>query len=133
MVLLLGAAINNDGADKIGFTAPGISGQSKAIQKAYENAGINPETVSYIEAHGTGTAIGDPVEIAGLTKAFSAFTGQKGCCAIGSVKANIGHTKSAAGVAGLLKATLAVHRQALPPTTGCRPRTGPPTSRGPPA
>ena len=80
------SAITNDGQDKIGFTAPSVEGQAAAIEKAYRKAQIDPATVSYIEAHGTGTRIGDPIEIAGLTKAFRQFTNQKQFCAIGSVK-----------------------------------------------
>ncbi|MFT5386758.1 MAG: 3-oxoacyl-(acyl-carrier-protein) synthase, partial [Saprospiraceae bacterium] len=113
--IIKGTAINNDGADKIGFTAPSIKGQSEAIIKAYQNAGINPETLSYIEAHGTGTAIGDPIEIAGLTTAFKAFTHKKQFCHIGSVKANIGHLDAGASIAGIIKTILSMKHKILPP------------------
>ncbi len=113
--VIKGTAINNDGDDKVGFTAPSVSGQSQAIMQAYQKAGINPESLSYIEAHGTGTAIGDPIEIAGLNTAFSAFTDKKQFCHIGSVKANIGHLDSGACVAGIIKTVLAMQHRTLPP------------------
>ncbi len=113
--VIKGTAINNDGSDKVGFTAPSIQGQSTAILKAYKNAGINPETISYIEAHGTGTAIGDPIEIAGLNKAFSVHTDKKQFCHIGSVKPNIGHLDAGASIAGIIKIILALKHETLPP------------------
>ncbi len=113
--VIKGTAINNDGADKIGFTAPSIKGQSQAIIKAYQNAGISPESISYIEAHGTGTAIGDPIEVAGLTTAFKAFTDKKQFCHIGSVKANIGHFDAGASIVGIIKTILAMKNEMLPP------------------
>lgn len=112
--IIKGTAIGNDGSDKIGFTAPGIKGQTQTIVKAYKKAGINPETVSYIEAHGTGTHIGDPIEIAGLTQAFSQFTDKKGFCAIGSVKSNIGHLDAGACIAGIIKTVMALKNERLP-------------------
>jgi len=110
------AAINNDGALKIGYTAPSVEAQKQVIATALEFAEISPETVGYIEAHGTGTVLGDPIEIAALTQAFRASTNKKGYCAIGSVKPNIGHLDTAAGVTGLIKATLALEHQLIPPS-----------------
>ncbi|MEM6831089.1 MAG: beta-ketoacyl synthase N-terminal-like domain-containing protein, partial [Bacteroidota bacterium] len=109
-------AIGNDGSDKVGFTAPSITGQAETIAKAYQKANINPETITYIEAHGTGTRIGDPIEIAGLTKAFSRFTQKKNFCAISSVKSNIGHFDAGACVAGIIKTVLSMKHRKLPAT-----------------
>ncbi|MEG4809882.1 SDR family oxidoreductase [Microcoleus sp. F8-D3] len=113
---IIGSAINNDGSLKIGYTAPSVEGQAKVIAEAQAIAGIDPEAISYIEAHGTGTALGDPVEIAALTQAFSLRTNKKGFCAIGSVKTNIGHLGAAAGVAGLIKTVLALKHKLIPPS-----------------
>jgi len=112
--LIRSTAINNDGQDKIGFTAPGISGQSTAIMDAYRRANIDPNTISYIECHGTGTPIGDPVELAGLTTAFKAFTDKKQFCAVGSVKTNVGHLDAGACITGIIKTILAMKHQQLP-------------------
>lgn len=114
--VIRGVGINNDGSDKVGFTAPSIEGQATAIMDAYESAGIDPATVGYIEAHGTATPLGDPIEFAGLMKAFASDTGVQHC-ALGSVKANVGHLDAAAGVTGLISATLALKHQTLPPLT----------------
>jgi acyl transferase domain-containing protein len=114
--VIRGSAVNNDGSDKIGFTAPSISGQAAAIRTAYEVAGIDPATVGYVEAHGTATSLGDPIEIRALTKAFQGGSGRTGYCRIGSVKSNIGHTDTAAGVIGLIKTTLAVEHGLIPPS-----------------
>ena len=114
--VILGSAVNNDGADKIGFTAPSVSGQSAVVMEAQAAAGVHPEEISYIEAHGTGTALGDPIEIQALTQAFRAHTQRNGYCAIGSVKTNIGHADVAAGVAGLIKTVLALKHRQLPPS-----------------
>ncbi len=113
--VIKGAALNNDGSAKVSFTAPSVDGHAQVIAMAQALAGIDPETISYIEAHGTGTALGDPIEIAGLTQAFRAggATG-RGFCAIGSLKTNIGHLDAAAGVAGLIKASLALYHKTLP-------------------
>ncbi|MDR2215301.1 MAG: type I polyketide synthase, partial [Nevskiaceae bacterium] len=113
--VIKGAALNNDGSDKVSFTAPSVEGQAQVISMAQMLAGIDPQTISYIEAHGTGTVLGDPIEIAGLTQAFrtGGATGT-GFCGIGSVKTNIGHLDIAAGVAGLIKTTLALHHKTLP-------------------
>lgn len=113
--VIKGAALNNDGSAKVSFTAPSVDGHAQVISMAQALAGIDPETISYVEAHGTGTALGDPVEIAGLTQAFRAGGAQgKAFCAIGSLKTNIGHLDAAAGVAGLIKAALALHHKTLP-------------------
>jgi len=109
-------AVNNDGAVKIGFTAPSVDGQAEVIALAQATAGVHPESITYIEAHGTGTPLGDPVEIAALTKVFRAKTKKIGYCAIGAVKANVGHLESAAGVAGLIKTILALQHKQIPPT-----------------
>jgi phthiocerol/phenolphthiocerol synthesis type-I polyketide synthase E len=114
--VIKGSAINNDGSIKVGYTAPNLDGQAEVIRAALQMAEIAPETISYIEAHGTGTALGDPIEIAALTKAFQASTQAKGFCAIGSLKTNIGHLDAASGVAGLIKTVLALKHQQLPPS-----------------
>jgi amino acid adenylation domain-containing protein len=114
--VIKGSAINNDGALKMGYTAPSIEGQAAVISEAQAIANIEAETISYIEAHGTGTELGDPIEIAALTRAFRASTEKKGFCAIGSLKTNIGHTDAAAGVAGLIKTVLALKHRLLPPS-----------------
>ncbi|ETX03399.1 MAG: polyketide synthase [Candidatus Entotheonella factor] len=116
LAVIKGTAVNNDGAAKVGFTAPGLDGQANVITDALTMAEVEPETISYIEAHGTGTALGDPIEIAALTHAFRATTAKTGFCKIGSVKSNIGHLDAAAGVTGLIKTVLALHHQVLPPT-----------------
>lgn len=114
--VIKGSAINNDGSLKAGYTAPSIDGQADAIARAQELAGVDPETINYIEAHGTGTIVGDPIEVTALTQVFRRKTDAKGFCAIGSVKANIGHLDIAAGVAGLIKTTLALQHGQLPPS-----------------
>lgn len=110
------AAVNNDGAAKAGYTAPSVDGQAAAIIEAHLAAGVTADTITYVEAHGTGTTVGDPIEIAALTKAFRASTGAKSFCALGSAKTNIGHLDAAAGVAGLIKTTLALEHGKLPPS-----------------
>ena len=110
------SAINNDGATKVGFTAPSIEGQASVIEEALALASIEPETIGYVEAHGTGTALGDPVEIAALTQAFRTGTEATGFCPIGSVKTNIGHLDAAAGVASLIKTVLALEHTQIPPS-----------------
>jgi acyl transferase domain-containing protein len=114
--IIKGSAVNNDGGLKAGFTAPSVDGQAQVIRTAQLMAGVEAETISYIEAHGTGTILGDPIEVAALTKAFRYSTQKKGFCAIGSVKTNIGHLDAAAGVAGLIKTTLALKNKLLPPS-----------------
>jgi len=114
--VIKGSAINNDGATKVGFTAPSIEGQASVIEEALALASIEPETIGYVEAHGTGTALGDPVEIAALTQAFRSGTEATGFCPIGSVKTNIGHLDAAAGVASLIKTVLALEHKQIPPS-----------------
>ena len=118
--VIKGSAVNNDAAMKAGYTAPSVSAQARVIAEAQAMARVNADTVSYIETHGTGTALGDPVEIAALTKAFRAGTKRKGYCAIGSVKTNIGHLDTAAGVAGLIKVVKALAAKKLPPSLNCK-------------
>jgi amino acid adenylation domain-containing protein len=111
------SAINNDGGEKIGFTAPSIPGQAEVITRALALGGIDPETVTYVETHGTATPLGDPIEVAGLTRAFRDSGARRGgYCAIGSVKSNFGHLDAAAGVAGLIKAVLALEHREIPPS-----------------
>ena len=114
--VIKGSAINNDGSLKVGFTAPSVDGQAEVIREAQIAASIDADTISYIEAHGTGTTLGDPIEIKALTQAFREGTQEKGYCAIGSVKTNIGHTDTAAGVAGLIKTVLAMKHKQIPPS-----------------
>lgn len=112
--VIKGTAINNDGALKIGYTAPRIDGQAKVIAEAQFKAGVEPETITYIEAHGTGTPLGDPIEIEALSQVFNQRTDQKGFCAIGSVKTNIGHLDAASGVTGLIKTVLSLRNKKIP-------------------
>ncbi len=114
--VIRGSATNNDGAGRVGFTAPSVAGQSEVITESLLLAGVDPDTVGYVEAHGSGTPLGDPIEVAALTQAFRARTARRGFCALGSVKTNVGHLNSAAGIAGLVKATLALERRMLPPS-----------------
>jgi acyl transferase domain-containing protein/acyl carrier protein len=114
-----GWAVNNDGSGKASFTAPSIEGQAEVISLAQERAHVRPDTITYIEAHGTGTALGDPVEIAALTKAFRARTTRKQFCALGSVKTNIGHLDPAAGSASLIKTVLALQHRQIPASLNC--------------
>ncbi|SFM28751.1 type I polyketide synthase [Nitrosomonas communis] len=114
--VIKGSAINNDGSAKVGYTAPSVEGQTEVILAAQAIAGISADTISYVEAHGTGTTLGDPIEIAALTQAFRGSTDQRRFCAIGSVKTNVGHLDSAAGVAGLIKTVLSLKHQMLPPS-----------------
>jgi amino acid adenylation domain-containing protein/non-ribosomal peptide synthase protein (TIGR01720 family) len=111
-----GSAINNDGSLKVGYTAPSVEGQAEVIVRAHARAGVDAASISYVEAHGTGTSLGDPIEIAALTQAFRAQTTEAGFCAIGSLKTNVGHLDAAAGVAGLIKAALALKHRQLPPS-----------------
>ncbi len=110
--VLRGWGINNDGAAKVGFTAPSADGQAGAIEMAHAMAGVDARSISYVECHGTATPLGDPIEIAGLTKAFA--SAERQFCAIGSVKGNIGHLDAAAGIAGLMKTVLSLHHRRLP-------------------
>ena len=112
--VIKGSAVNQDGAS-IGLTAPNSAAQTDVLLKAWENAGIEPETITYIEAHGTGTKLGDPIEIKGLTAAFERYTSKKQFCAISCVKTNAGHLYEAAGIAGFIKAVLALKHKFIPP------------------
>jgi acyl transferase domain-containing protein/acyl carrier protein len=114
--LIKGSAINNDGAHKVGYTAPSVRGQARVISEALALAQVDPATIGYVEAHGTATPLGDPIEIAALTQAFRARTDAVGYCAIGSVKTNVGHLSIAAGVGGLIKAVLALRHRQMPPS-----------------
>ncbi|WDD36958.1 beta-ketoacyl synthase N-terminal-like domain-containing protein (plasmid) [Nostoc sp. UHCC 0926] len=114
--VIKGSAINNDGSLKIGYTAPSVDGQREVILEALALAGVEPETITYVEAHGTGTPLGDPIEIKALTQAFHASTNKKGFCPIGSVKTNVGHLDTAAGVTGLIKTVQALKNKQIPPS-----------------
>src|SRR5229473_6200561 len=114
--VIRGFAANNDGAAKVGYTAPSVEGQASVIAMAQEAAGVEPESIGYIEAHGTGTPLGDPIELAGLTRAFRARTDRKQFCTIGTAKTNVGHLDIAAGVTGLINATHIVRDGVFPPT-----------------
>jgi acyl transferase domain-containing protein/thioesterase domain-containing protein/acyl carrier protein len=114
--VIRGTAVNNDGAAKAGYLAPSVDGQAACIAEALAVAGVDADQVSYVECHGTGTAIGDPIEIAALTQAFRQTTDKRGFCGIGSVKTNIGHLDTAAGAASLIKVALALHHKRLPAT-----------------
>jgi amino acid adenylation domain-containing protein len=118
--IVKGTAINNDGADKIGFTAPGVLGQEAVIRQALEMAEVDASTIGYVEAHGTGTFLGDPIEVEALTRAFRADTDAVGFCGIGSIKTNIGHLDAGAGVAGVIKAVLALETGEIPPSLNFR-------------
>lgn len=113
-----GTAVNNDGAAKAGYLAPSVEGQARAIAEAHGVAGVTADTVGYVECHGTGTYLGDPIEVAALTQAFQETTQDVGFCGIGSVKTNIGHTDTAAGVASLIKVSMALHHGQIPPSLG---------------
>lgn len=130
IAVIKGSAVNNDGAEKISFTAPSVARQADVVRSALENAGVDPRDVGYIEAHGTGTALGDPIEVAALTEVFSRPRGatdgptpaepdqppSQASCALGSVKTNLGHLDEAAGIAGLIKTALCVERGMLVPS-----------------
>ncbi|MEM9137803.1 MAG: type I polyketide synthase, partial [Cyanobacteria bacterium P01_F01_bin.42] len=111
--VIQGSAINNDGANKVGLTAPSVQGQAKVVSAALKQAGIDSDSIGYIETHGTGTALGDPIEVSALSQAFRQTPNSK--VRLGSVKTNIGHLDAAAGVAGLIKTALVLHHQTLPP------------------
>ncbi len=114
--VIKGFAFGNDGALKVGFAAPSADGQMETVMLAQGMAGVDPSTIGYVEAHGTATVLGDPIEMESLTQAFRAGTDRKNFCAIGSVKSNIGHLDAAAGAAGLIKAALALHHRRIPPS-----------------
>ena len=114
--VILGSAINNDGARKVGYLAPSVDGQTEVVREALGVAGVSAAEISYVEMHGTGTRVGDPIEVKALTQAFSKDPVKSGACAIGSLKTNIGHLDTAAGVAGLIKTTLALRHGQIPPS-----------------
>ncbi|HET8547433.1 MAG TPA: SDR family NAD(P)-dependent oxidoreductase [Bryobacteraceae bacterium] len=112
--IIRGVAVNNDGSGKVGYTAPSVEGQAQVIAMAQAMAGVDPATISYVETHGTATPLGDPIEITALTEVFRASTPERGFCAIGSVKSNVGHLDAAAGVTGLIKTVLSLEHKLLP-------------------
>ena len=114
--VIRGSAINNDGAEKSGYTAPSMRGQMRAISEAQAVAGVTADTIGYVETHGTGTQLGDPIEFEALTRAFRQQTAREQFCAIGSVKTNVGHLDEAAGVTGLIKAVLCLQHRLIPPS-----------------
>lgn len=118
--VIRGAALNNDGSDKASFTAPSVEGQAQVVAMAQAKAGVEPDTISYIETHGTATPLGDPIEIEALTQAFRSKTDKKQFCAVGSIKTNIGHLTPAAGVTGLIKTCLALKHKILPASLNYR-------------
>lgn len=111
-----GTAVNNDGRNKVGYTAPSVDGQADVISEALEMAGVEPDSISYVEAHGTATPLGDPIEVAGLTQAYRRRTTRTGFCGLGSVKSNIGHADTAAGLAGLMKVVLGMQHGKMAPS-----------------
>jgi acyl transferase domain-containing protein/acyl carrier protein len=113
-----GSAVNNDGALKVGYLAPGVDGQAAVIESALKAANVPADSISYIETHGTGTSVGDPIEVEALNQAFRAHTDKRRFCAIGSVKSNIGHLGEAAAAASLIKAIMALKHRQLPPSLG---------------
>ncbi|HVR97797.1 MAG TPA: type I polyketide synthase, partial [Thermoanaerobaculia bacterium] len=115
LAVIKGSAINNDGSRKVGYTAPSVAGQAEVIEQALAMARLSPADVSYVEAHGTGTVLGDPIEVEALQRAFRA-AGAPGSCALGTVKSNIGHLNTAAGVAGLIKTVLMLRHRQIPPS-----------------
>lgn len=118
--VILGSAINNDGRGKVGFTAPSVAGQVDVIERALDQAGVPAETISYLEAHGTGTPLGDPVELRAASQALRNRTDRVGFCTVGSVKPNIGHLDSCAGLAGLIKTVLMLSHRTLVPQVNLR-------------
>ncbi|QHC20443.1 beta-ketoacyl synthase N-terminal-like domain-containing protein [Streptomyces sp. GS7] len=118
LAVIEAGAVNNDGRT-MGYTTPSVRAQRELIQEALERGGIDPRTIGYVETHGTGTMIGDPIELQALTTAYRRYTADTAFCGVGSVKTNVGHLLSAAGVAGLIKVVLALRHQRIPPTLNC--------------
>jgi phthiocerol/phenolphthiocerol synthesis type-I polyketide synthase E len=114
--VIKGYAVNNDGYNKVSYSAPSVDAQVRVVAEALAIADVHPETIQYIEAHGTGTNLGDPIEMSALNLAFQADTDKKHYCAVGSVKTNIGHLDNAAGIAGLIKTALALKHKKIPPS-----------------
>ena len=119
LAVIRGVAVNNDGRDKASFTAPSVDGQAAVIAAAQRDAGVDARSVSYVEAHGTATPMGDPVEVEALTRAFRQHTADAGFCRIGSLKSNVGHMVIAAGAGGVIKTALALAHETLPPSIHC--------------
>ncbi len=113
--VIRGVGVNNDGGDKVGFTAPSVAGQAEAIRLAYANAGVEAGDISYVEAHGTATPLGDPIEFRALELAFGPVDDRASLCVLGSVKANVGHLDAAAGITGLIKTALQLHHAEIVP------------------
>ena len=118
--LLKGSALNNDGHDKISYSAPSVPGQAEVIELALDDAGVSADSISYVEAHGTATHLGDPIEVAALTQAYRQHTDRVGYCRIGSVKSNIGHLDPVGAIASLVKTALALQHRQIPPSVGFR-------------
>ena len=116
IAVIRGWAVNNDGADKVGYSAPSVQGQADCITQALATADIDADTIGMVEAHGTGTPVGDPIEVAALTQAFRTSTKRRGFCALGSVKSNLGHLETAAGIASLIKTALSIQHAQIPPS-----------------
>ncbi|MFD5556448.1 amino acid adenylation domain-containing protein [Streptomyces sp. NPDC127068] len=116
LAVLKGSAVNNDGADKVGYTAPSVRGQEAVVAEAIADSGVPARSITAVEAHGTGTRVGDPIEITALTRAFGRQTADTQFCAVGSVKSNIGHLESAAGIASFIKAVLQLQHRTLVPS-----------------
>ncbi|MGA9379089.1 MAG: SDR family NAD(P)-dependent oxidoreductase, partial [Phormidium sp.] len=114
--VIKGSAVNNDGGTKVGYMAPNGDGQTSVVTQAISMSQIDPETIGYVEAHGTATPLGDPIEIGGLTQAFRASTKSKNFCGIGSVKTNLGHLQIASGIAGFIKTVLSLYHKKIPPS-----------------
>lgn len=114
--VIKGSAVNNDGSAKAGYTAPSVDSQADVVAEALANAGVEADTIGYLEAHGSGTPVGDPIEVRALTKAFRTLTDRRSFCAIGSAKSNVGHLDAAAAVTGIIKTILALEHRQLPPT-----------------
>jgi 3-oxoacyl-(acyl-carrier-protein) synthase/thioesterase domain-containing protein len=119
LAVILGSAVNNDGRDKVSYFAPSVSGQAQVVSEALAVAGVGPEEISYVEAHGTATSIGDPIEVTAMTQAFRAGTKKTAYCAIGSLKPNIGHAAEASGAAAFIKTLLALEHRQIPPSLNC--------------
>src|SRR5256714_3551812 len=113
--VIKGSAVNNDGSEKAGYTAPSVNSQADVVVEALANSGAEADSISYLEAHGSGTPVGDPIEIMALAKAFRTFTQRSSYCAIGSVKTNVGHLDAAAAITGIIKTVLALEHRKLPP------------------
>ncbi len=128
LAVIRGSAVNNDGALKAGYTAPSVEGQTRVVAEALAMAGVAADSIRYVETHGSGTPLGDPIEVEALTRAFrSGGARRQGFCALGSIKTNFGHTDCAAGVAGLIKTVSALRHRQIPPSLGCEqpnPRLG---------